>query len=112
MKKIIPLLLIFISLSSFSQTTKEIKITKKQFTDAKTLSDVISDIPKDCKIQSYVISYSAGSALREYTCMTNLIGQEVKDFLSKKEKDQFFFIENIKSGCEKSPKGKFKITIE
>lgn len=112
MKKIISFFFIFISLSSFSQTTKEIKITEKQLTDAKALADVISDIPKGCKIQSYVISFSAGSALKEYTCITNLIGQNVKDFITKKEKDKFFFIENIKSGCEKSPKGKYKITIE
>lgn len=112
MKKIISLLFIFISLSSFSQTTKEIKITEKQLADAKAVADIISDIPKDCKIQSYVVSYSSGSDLREYTCITNLIGQNVKDFIIKKEKDKFFFIENIKSSCEKSPKGKFKITIE
>jgi hypothetical protein len=112
MKKIIPFLLMFFALNSFSQATKEIKITKKQLTESKSLNDLISDIPKDCKVLSYIISIKFGNDLREYTCITSSLGSNVVDMVSKKEKGYSFFIEKIKSDCKNSPKGKFKIILE
>lgn len=111
MRSLICLLFILFSVHSFCQT-KEIKVPLKALKEAKELNDIITDIPKDCKVQSYVTSYKSGNDLKEYTCMTNMIGKDVIDMMSKKEKGAFFFIEKIKSGCGKTPGGKYKIILD
>jgi hypothetical protein len=111
MRSLICLLFALFSVACFSQA-KEIKVSLKAMKEAKELNDIITDIPKDCKVQSYVVSYKWGSDLREYTCMTNMLGGDVIDIMSKKEKGASFFIEKIKAGCEKSPKGKYKIILD
>ena len=112
MKKIILFLFVCFALNSFSQAKKEIKITKKQLADSKTLSDLISDIPKDCKIKTYFFSANINGSLKEFTCVSEGIIPELKALLLYKEKGQSVFIENIKSDCQKSHQTSYKLTLE
>lgn len=112
MKKIILLTIIFFSFHSFSQTKKEIKITKKQLIASKTLNDLIPDIPKDCKVNSYFFSANINGSLKEFTCINEGMAPELKAILQYKEKGQSVFIEKIKSDCEKSHKASYKLTLE
>lgn len=111
MRSLIFILCVFFSINGFSQT-KEIKASKKTLESAFELKDIITDIPADCKVQSYVMSFKSGNDLREYTCLTNTFGGNFKAFFSKKEKGFSFFIEKIKSGCGKIPTTRYKITID
>lgn len=111
MRTLIFLLLILASVNSFSQT-KEIKVSKKTLKESKELNDIITEIHKDCKVLSYIISIKFGNDLREYSCITSSLGSNIVDIVSKKEKGYSFFIENIKSDCKNSPQGRFKIILE
>lgn len=112
MRSIVCSLFILFSISSFSQT-KEIKVSKKTLQEARELSDIITDIPKDCKVQSYVASFKTSSAnLATHTCITNFFSTHLSDLLLKEKKGYAVFIENIKSGCGKAPSGRYKITLE
>lgn len=112
MKFFISCLLLVASLNLTSQTPKEIKFPKAKLGEIKTLSDLISDIPKDCKVMSYIFSVKINSQLGEFSCQGGGISSELKVVISNKEKGEWFFIENIKSTCQKSHKSGYKITLE
>jgi hypothetical protein len=112
MKKIIPFILMFFTLNSFSQGKKEIKVTKKQVADSKAINDLISDIPKDCKVLSFIFSSDLNVGYREYSCSGESIPAEIKKILAKQEKGKFFFIEKVKADCIKTFPKDYKIILE
>ena len=55
MKHLLVILSLFAAINSYSQKAeaKTYKLTKAQISEAKTIKDLISDFPADCKVISY-----------------------------------------------------------
>jgi hypothetical protein len=112
MRSLFLILCFFACLPVFSQSKKEIKVTKAKIAEMKTLSDIITDIPKDCKVTSFVFSANIGGSLKEFTCMGEGFSPEMKAVINTVEKGKALFIETIKSSCPKTHAFSYKITLE
>lgn len=77
---------------------------------AYVLSDLIKDIPKDCKVKSYKLALVVMGVEKSMEVAGDVLASIVKhDSLLVKEK---FFIEKIKSNCTSKHKQSYKIVIE
>lgn len=113
MKSLILLVFTIISFRINAQT-KEIHFKKEKIKNISELNEIISDIPKDCKVSTFIFSVSSGGSLKEFVCSggNGGIAQEVKNLISSKANGEWFFVEKIKSDCEKSHKQNYKIILE
>ena len=111
MKLLFQIIFLFFCLSTFGQKATEIKIAKDKISAAKTIQDIISDIPKDCKVTNFILSLNK-DGLKEFTIFGQVLSPETKALIGSLEKGKLFFIENITSGCPKSHKKGYKIIVE
>lgn len=90
------------SLAIFSQVkpTGKIKINKSQFVKAKTLSEFISSLPKDCSIDGYQFSIDTPQLRKTLSVKGNKISADLKSVVKGMQSGQKFFIENVKSKCK------------
>lgn len=112
MKYLISCLLLVLTLNLSSQSVKEIKVSKSKIEASKTLHDLISDIPKDCTVSSFVFSGGLNGNLKEFRCSGPSLAPEIKVIVSAMENKKVFFIEEIRSTCQKSHKAAYKIILE
>jgi hypothetical protein len=102
-------ILIFLASALFSsaQSTKTeiIKLSESNVKQIKSVHDLISSIPKNCKIKSYTLTQSVKGSVKEMECQTNAIE------MTYSHKGDVFFIEKILSDCPSAIKKTYKIII-
>jgi hypothetical protein len=96
----------------YSQSKKEIKVVKAKIADMKTLREIITDIPKNCKVSSFVFSTFAGGSLKEYMVIGEAISPQMRHILNSLGKGMIFNITEISSDCPVSHKESYKVTLE
>ena len=103
MKYYFLLLISFFSITVFSQTvvrTEKIKITIGDFTNKKTLQDLIPSLPKDCPISEYQFAIDSPQLKKTITLKNELITNDLKSIVKEMKAGQTFYIEKIKSNCK------------
>lgn len=75
--------------------------------EAKLLSDIIKDIPKDCEVKSYEYSVIVKGVEKTATMNSGAIESWVREGW-----EMTFFVENIRSGCPSKHKKKYKIVVQ
>ncbi len=105
-------LLIFLFASSFlfAQKATVINITRAELKKAYVLSDLIKDIPKDCKVQSYKLALVVKGVEKSMEVIGDVLEPLVKT--NTEMVKERFFIEKIKSNCTSKHKQSYKIIIE
>jgi hypothetical protein len=97
-------LLLFVSISFFAisqgNRTEKIKITKSQFSKAKTLQELLPLLPKECPISEYQFAIDTPEAKRNIKIKNNLVSSDLKSIVKEMKGGQKIFIENIKSDCK------------
>lgn len=105
-------IIIFLFASSilFAQKATVINITRADLKNVYALSDLIKDIPKDCKVKSYKLVLVVKGVEKSM----DVVGDVLEPFV--KTNSEFvkgsFFIEKIKSNCSNKHKANYKIVIE
>jgi hypothetical protein len=103
-------ILLFLSSALFSSAqstakTEVIKVSESNVKQIKSVQDLITSIPKNCKIKSYTMTLSANGSVKEMECQTNAIE------MAYRRKGDVFFIEKILSDCPSAIKKTYKIII-
>ena len=112
MKLILQLTLVLFCLNSFGQKTGEITIPLAQVVAAKSIHDLISDLPKDCKVNSFSLMAKIDGVVKNIPGSGRDFSKSFKTFLGKSESGTKIFIDDLESSCPKSHKKNYKITVE
>jgi|JI9StandDraft_1071089.scaffolds.fasta_scaffold336056_2 hypothetical protein len=101
------------SVLSFSQgdRTEKIKITKSQFSKAKTLQELLPSIPKECAVSEYQFAIDTPESKRNIKMKSNEIISDIKSIVKEMKGGQKIFIENIKSDCKTEFKKNYILVI-
>ena len=107
------LLLSLISFEGNSQTTvtTEIKISKQKLSDAKSVKEIISEIPADCLITSFECSANLKEGIATVTNNSDNLNAVTKNILNSLTLKNKFFISNIKSNCSAKLKKEYSFVI-
>lgn len=107
-------LILLFSISAIQAQKKgshtEIKVKHDLIKEAKFLSDVIKDIPSDCKVLSWEVFVVTKGSEKSVTNPDGSLPGWLKDGYLRP--GTAFFAERIRSECEKKHKSKYKIIIE
>lgn len=87
-----------------------INITRVELKKVYVLSDLIKDIPKDCKVKSYKLAL----VVKGVEKIMDVEGDILVSFLKTNAEivQGKFFIEKIKSNCTSKHKQSYKIVVE
>lgn len=100
----------FASVFCYAQKTTEIKLKKEEFKKCYAINDLVKNIPKSCKVKSYVYSLVVKGVEKSQKISGDVIESWLKnDTVFMKG---VFFIEKIDSECMSSHHQKYKIILE
>ena len=113
MKLFYVLIFVCISTLSFSQgdRTEKIKISKPQFSKAKTLLELLPVLPKECPILEYQFAIDTPEAKRNIKIKNDEVSLDLKAIVKEMKAGQKIFIENIKSDCKKEFKKNYVLVV-
>lgn len=112
MKYFFQIILFLFTIKTFSQAKGQIKLTREKINNCKTVCDLISEIPKDCTVNNFIFTGNVNSQIKELKCEGKGFSTEARALMNYFEKGKSFFIEQIKSSCQKSHKNKYEIIVD
>lgn len=101
MKKILPVLLVCVSLLGFSQSKQidKVKISSAKVAKSHMVTEIIPDGLGKCKVLSYHFTANLGTSVKSLDVKNGEIAQTIKTVVQELKAGDKFIIENLKYDC-------------
>jgi len=118
MRKLFLFTLFLFSCSIFSQS----KISRSELLKAERITDLVKDIPVDCKVTSYVFKITRYKEVKGKTektektdklkCVGNELRLDMQDLFKASDKGDKFSFEKLETACLEKHKKKYSFEIK
>ncbi len=88
------------------------KITPKELSSIVTISDLVKDLPADCRLISFELSFTTPNGLRSFALEKDTISSIFKEYMPNPKKGQKIFVTLSGNSCSKSKPKEFKYIID
>lgn len=87
------------------------KITAKELATIVTISDLVKDLPADCNLKSYELSFTTPNGLKSFSQLKDTIAPILKQFIPNPKKGQKIFVTMSQNSCKTSQPKEYKFII-
>lgn len=112
MRKILFLFLLALIINVKGQSGSDIiKISKEQLIKCELITELIKDVPVDCKVTSYLFSIKTNDKTFKIDCVGNELRLEIQDAFKKANKGDKFSFNKLETACLEKHKKKYSFVI-
>ena len=114
MKYIFKIVLILVPFLGFSQTKggSITKVSKAKLIQDSLITDLIKDIPFDCKVTGYVYSVRTNKKLFKINCVGNELRLEIQGSFKKANNGDTLNFDKLKTACLEKHKKKYSFIVK
>ena len=113
MKHILKIILVLLPVFCFAQVkgTFTGKISKSKLIHDSLITNIIKDIPVDCKVTGYHYSVRTNNKQFKIKCVGNELRQEVQGTFKKANKGDTLIFDKLETACLAKHKKKYRFII-
>ena len=87
------------------------KITAKELAIIVTISDLVKDLPADCSLKSYELSFTTPNGLKSFSRSKDTISYIFREHMPNPKKGQKIFVTMSQNSCKTSQPKEYKFII-
>ena len=112
MKSLLSVFFILVLAQGFSQKRSEtLGVSKTKLTEVQLITELIKDIPADCKVTGYIFSIKTKDKTVKIHCVGNELRIEIQDAFKKADKGDLFSFNKLETACLEKHKKKYSFII-